>query len=138
MQTLFQFLIPAALAVAQHGTEGRRESFSYALGAVVSFAALGGLLLALRAGRPIQIVAVSARDRTRNRVKGDEVQVGDIFKWFKEDFNSGYRGINRLEDLLAQHAEHLSDKPEEQAALRAKSLPVSYLEYDWSLNDVGR
>ena len=77
-------------------------------------------------------------DRTRNRVQGGEVQINNIFKWFKEDFNSGYRGINRLEDLLAQHAEHLSDKPEEQAALRAKSLPVSYLEYDWSLNDVGR
>jgi hypothetical protein len=77
-------------------------------------------------------------DRTRNRVKGGEVQVNNIFKWFKEDFNSGYRGINKLEDLLAQHAEQLTDKPEEQAALRAKTLPVSYLDYDWSLNDLGR
>jgi hypothetical protein len=77
-------------------------------------------------------------DRTRNRVKGGEVQVNNIFKWFKEDFNSGYRGIDKLEDLLAQHAEQLTDKPEEQAALRAKTLPVSYLDYDWSLNDVGR
>jgi hypothetical protein len=77
-------------------------------------------------------------DRTRNRVKGGEVQVNKIFKWFKEDFNSGYRGINKLEDLLAQHAEQLSDKPDEQAALRAKSLPVAYLDYDWSLNDLGR
>jgi hypothetical protein len=77
-------------------------------------------------------------DRTRNRVKGSEVQVNNIFKWFKEDFSSGYRGINQLEDLLAQHAEQLTDKPEEQAALRAKTLPVSYLDYDWSLNDLGR
>ncbi len=77
-------------------------------------------------------------DRTRNRVQGGEAQINNIFKWFKEDFNSGYRGIHRLEDLLAQHAEHLSDKPEEQAALRDKRLPVSYLEYDWSLNDLGR
>jgi hypothetical protein len=66
------------------------------------------------------------------------VQVNNIFKWFKEDFNSGHRGINKLEDLLAQHAEQLSDKPDEQAALRAKSLPVAYLDYDWSLNDLGR
>ncbi|MEX1166547.1 MAG: DUF547 domain-containing protein, partial [Hydrogenophaga sp.] len=68
-------------------------------------------------------------DRTRNRVKGGEVQVNNIFKWFKEDFNSGYRGINQLEDLLAQHAEQLSDIPEEQSKLRAKSLSVSYLDY---------
>jgi hypothetical protein len=77
-------------------------------------------------------------DRTRNRVQDGKVQINNIFKWFKEDFNSGYRGINKIEDLLAQHAEQLSDKPEEQAALRAKSLPVSYLDYDWSLNDTGR
>jgi hypothetical protein len=77
-------------------------------------------------------------DRTRNRVRGGGVQVNNIFKWFKEDFNSGYRGVHQLEDLLAQHAEQLSDKSEEQAALRAKTLPVSYLDYDWSLNDLGR
>ena len=50
MPCVLPILAMKALAVAQHGTEGRRESFSYALGAVVSFAALGALLLALRAG----------------------------------------------------------------------------------------
>lgn len=77
-------------------------------------------------------------DRTRNRVKGDEVQVSAIFKWFKEDFNSGYRGFKQVEDVFATYAEQLTDKPEEQAALRAKTLSVSYLDYDWSLNDLGR
>ena len=77
-------------------------------------------------------------DRTRNRVKGDEVQVSAIFKWFKEDFNSGYRGFKQVEDVFATYAEQLTDKPEEQAALRAKRLSVSYLDYDWSLNDLGR
>jgi hypothetical protein len=28
--------------------------------------------------------------------------------------------------------------PAEQAALKAKSLTVSHLDYDWSLNDAGR
>ncbi len=50
MPCVLPILAMKALAVAQHGTEGRRESFSYALGAVVSFAALGAVLLALRAG----------------------------------------------------------------------------------------
>jgi hypothetical protein len=77
-------------------------------------------------------------DRTRNRVRNGQVEASAIFKWFKEDFNSGYRGYKQLEDVFAAYAEQLSDKPEEQAALRAKTLPVSYLDYDWSLNDTGR
>jgi len=77
-------------------------------------------------------------DHTRNRVRNGRVEASAIFKWFKEDFNSGYRGYKQLEDVFAAYAEQLSDKPEEQAALRAKSLPVSYLDYDWSLNDTGR
>jgi hypothetical protein len=77
-------------------------------------------------------------DRTRNRLTGGKVEVSSIFKWFKEDFNSGYRGYKQVEDVFAAYAEQLSDQPEEQAALRAKTLPVSYLDYDWSLNDMGR
>ncbi|OAI42414.1 hypothetical protein AYO42_02590 [Rhizomicrobium sp. SCGC AG-212-E05] len=50
MPCVLPILAMKALAVAQHGTEGRRESFSYALGAVVSFAALGLLVLLLREG----------------------------------------------------------------------------------------
>jgi thiol:disulfide interchange protein DsbD len=39
-----------ALSLASHGSEGRRESFAYAGGAVLSFAALGLAILLLRAG----------------------------------------------------------------------------------------
>ena len=50
MPCVLPILAMKALALAQHGAEGRRESFSYALGAIVSFAALGAALLILRAG----------------------------------------------------------------------------------------
>jgi len=50
MPCVLPILAMKALALAQHGTEGRRESFSYAMGAIVSFAALGAALLILRAG----------------------------------------------------------------------------------------
>ena len=50
MPCVLPILAMKALALAQHGTEGRRESFSYAIGAIVSFAALGAALLILRAG----------------------------------------------------------------------------------------
>lgn len=77
-------------------------------------------------------------DRTRNRVKGDKVEVSSIFKWFREDFEKGHGGFNKVEDVFAKYAELMSDVPAEQAALKAKSLAVSHLDYDWSLNDAGR
>jgi hypothetical protein len=77
-------------------------------------------------------------DRTRNRVAGGKVEVSSIFKWFKEDFEKGHKGIGQVEDVFARYATQLSDKPEEQAALKAKTLPVAHLDYDWSLTAVGR
>lgn len=77
-------------------------------------------------------------DRTRNRVRGDKVEVSSIFKWFKEDFEKGHGGFKQVEDVWARYAELLSDQPAEQAALEAKTLRVGYLDYDWSLNDTGR
>lgn len=77
-------------------------------------------------------------DRTRNRVKGNKAEISSIFKWFREDFEKGHGGFNKVEDMLAKYAEQLSDQPAEQAALKAKTLSVSHLDYDWSLNDTDR
>jgi hypothetical protein len=77
-------------------------------------------------------------DRTRNRVADGKLQVNSIFKWFQEDFEKGQKGFSKVEDVFAKYATQLSDKPEEQAAIKAKSLPVTHLDYDWSLNVVGR
>ena len=75
-------------------------------------------------------------DRTRNRVKDGEVQVSAIFKWFGEDFSGGHGGFNGVKDVFAAYATQLTDNPQEQTALRDKRLPVDYLDYDWSLNDL--
>jgi hypothetical protein len=77
-------------------------------------------------------------DRTRNRVADGKLQVNSIFKWFKEDFEKGQKGFSAVEDVFAKYATQLSDKADEQAAIKAKSLPVSHLDYDWSLNVIGR
>ncbi|HEX2762103.1 MAG TPA: protein-disulfide reductase DsbD domain-containing protein [Rhizomicrobium sp.] len=50
MPCVLPILAMKALAMAQHGAEGRRESFSYAAGAVISFAVLGLAILLLREG----------------------------------------------------------------------------------------
>lgn len=77
-------------------------------------------------------------DRTRNRVKDGRVEVSSIFQWFREDFEKGHGGFSKLEDVFAAYATELTDKPEEQQQLRARTLTVAFLDYDWSLNAVGK
>jgi hypothetical protein len=74
-------------------------------------------------------------DRTRNRVRDGRIEANPIFKWYREDFEKGQQGFSRLEDVFARYALQLSDRPDEQAKLRERALPVSFLDYDWSLND---
>jgi thiol:disulfide interchange protein len=50
MPCVLPILAMKALSLASHGTEGRKESFAYSAGAVLSFAALGMAILLLRAG----------------------------------------------------------------------------------------
>lgn len=75
-------------------------------------------------------------DRTRNRVRDGRLEVNPIFKWYREDFEKGHQGFSRLEDVFARHAALLSDRAEEQATLRARAMPITFLDYDWSLNDL--
>lgn len=77
-------------------------------------------------------------DRSRNRVRDGNAEISMIFKWFREDFEKGHKGFGKVEDVLAKYATQLSDKADEQAALKAKTVPVAHLDYDWSLNAVGR
>jgi hypothetical protein len=77
-------------------------------------------------------------DRTRNRYEGGKLQVSSIFKWFKEDFEKGHKGFGKLEDVFAKYAELLSSDESARQQIRAKTVSISYLDYDWSLNDTNR
>ena len=79
-------------------------------------------------------------DRTRNRYSAqpDKVEVSSIFKWFREDFEKGQRGFAKLEDVFAFYADQLTDDASARDKLRAKTVSISFLDYDWSLNDKGR
>jgi hypothetical protein len=77
-------------------------------------------------------------DRTRNRVAGGRLEVSMIFKWFREDFEQGWQGWRKLDDVFARYALQLSDQPDEQRLVREGLLPLSHLPYDWSLNSLGR
>lgn len=76
-------------------------------------------------------------DRTRNRVgAGGRLEVSKIFDWFKEDWTSGYQGIRSREQYFAKYAKLLSDDPAQQQQVAEGKAPLSFLDYDWTLNDV--
>jgi Protein of unknown function, DUF547 len=77
-------------------------------------------------------------DSTRNRYADGKIQASSIFKWFKEDFEKGYKGFSKVEDVFAKYADKLSNDSTAQGQLRAKTVSISHLDYDWSLNDAGR
>lgn len=77
-------------------------------------------------------------DRSRNRVVAGRLEVSAIFKWYREDFEQGHAGFRRLADVFAAHADALTDDPREREGLRAGRLPITFLDYDWSLNAAGR
>ena len=79
-------------------------------------------------------------DRSRNRysAQSGKVEASSIFKWFREDFEKGQRGFVKLEDVFAFYAEQLADDASSRDKLRAKTVGIHFLDYDWSLNDAGR
>jgi hypothetical protein len=82
-------------------------------------------------------VARFMSDRTRNRFDASSrrLQVSRIFDWYGDDFRRGHRGIDSVEAFLARYAGVLADRPEDQQAVRERKAKISFLEYDWALND---
>jgi Protein of unknown function, DUF547 len=76
-------------------------------------------------------------DRSRNRFSAerDKVEVSKIFDWFGDDFKQGHKGITSLQQFIGRHASQLADAPADRERLRAGTVAVGYLDYDWKLND---
>ncbi len=78
-------------------------------------------------------------DRSRNRVGAQgRLEVSKIFDWFKEDWESGYQGIKSREQYFAKYAKLLSDDSAQQKRVAEGKAPISFLDYDWSINDAGK
>jgi hypothetical protein len=67
-------------------------------------------------------------DRSRNRFEGGRLEVSKIFDWFKEDF-----GVR--EQYFAKYARLLAEAPDGQKIVSDGKAPLTFLDYDWSLND---
>lgn len=79
-------------------------------------------------------------DRTRNRFDeaGGRLQLSRIFDWYADDFKRGDRGITSLQAFVGLHAERLTDSPAARERIRNGRVEITYLDYDWSLNDARR
>ena len=76
-------------------------------------------------------------DRTRNRYNPAtrKLEVSKIFDWYGKDFEKGHKGYASVKGTLARYADLLADKPEDRAAVRGQQVDVTFLDYDWGLND---
>jgi Protein of unknown function, DUF547 len=76
-------------------------------------------------------------DRTRNRYDpaSKTLQLSMIFKWYGGDFEKGNKGFTSVKQAMSKFADQLADKPEDRALVRGEKADVTFLDYDWSLND---
>ncbi len=79
-------------------------------------------------------------DKSRNHYnsQSDKLEVSKIFDWYSEDFEQGHRGFESLEDFFANYANLLSDNQAGREKITRRKAAISYLNYDWRLNDLGR
>lgn len=75
-------------------------------------------------------------DQNRNRVEGQEIKLSAIFKWYREDFERGWQGYQRLEDFLIDYAAELGLSPKMVSKLKTGDVDITFLDYDWRLNQV--
>jgi len=67
-------------------------------------------------------------DRTRNRLAHGRLEVSKIFDWYKEDFEPRTAYFSR-------YAEALADDADGRALIASGRAGISFLDYDWALND---
>ena len=74
-------------------------------------------------------------DRSRNRYADGKLEVSKIFDWYGGDFKLGHKGIPSLPAFFARYATQLADAPADRERIKAQGVAVSFLDYDWKLND---
>ncbi|MBP9148659.1 MAG: DUF547 domain-containing protein [Rhodoferax sp.] len=75
-------------------------------------------------------------DRSRNRFESGELRVSSIFKWYRKDFEQGWRNARSLGQFLALHSTSLGLSAEVASRAAAGQLDIEFLDYDWKLNGV--
>ena len=79
-------------------------------------------------------------DRSRNRYDPatGRLEVSKIFDWYGDDFRLGHLGVHSVEDFFARYAARLADNPPDRAKIVSHQAAVTFLDYNWNLNDTKR
>jgi Protein of unknown function, DUF547 len=77
------------------------------------------------------------KDKTRNRFNATsgKLEVSKIFDWYKGDFDKGLKGITSREHFFGKYADLLAADAAGQQLVKDGKASISFLDYDWSLND---
>ncbi len=73
-------------------------------------------------------------DRTRNSLESGALHVSSIFKWYREDFEKGWRGAASLGQFLALYRQPLGLDEGTANRLSPNGIDIEFLDYDWRLN----
>lgn len=73
-------------------------------------------------------------DPTRNRLEAGSIKVSSIFKWYKDDFEKGWRGTRNLHQFLGKYGKAFGLDKNASISLASANLPIEFLDYDWRLN----
>lgn len=76
-------------------------------------------------------------DRSRNRVneKAEKLEVSEIFDWYREDFEHGWREWSSLAQFFAHYRDSLTDTPRARKLLASENAEIQFIEFDWMLNE---
>ncbi len=76
------------------------------------------------------------KDHSRNRVnlKKERVELSNIFKWYKGDFET--KNYRNLKDFLSKYADSISKNEQEKKLIKSKKYSITFSGYDWNLNSL--
>jgi hypothetical protein len=76
-------------------------------------------------------------DNTRNRLNPatKKLEISRIFDWYGKDFEKGHKGFTSVKATMAKYADQLAQAPADRALVREQKADVTFLDYDWTLND---
>lgn len=73
--------------------------------------------------------------RNRYDAATGTLAVSKIFDWYRKDFEQGHKGITSLQGALRAPRRQVAQTPQAQADVQAGRYRLSFLDYDWALND---
>ncbi|TBR12592.1 MAG: DUF547 domain-containing protein [Rugosibacter sp.] len=73
-------------------------------------------------------------DKTRNRLEVEGFKVSSIFKWYRDDFEKGWRGAANLPQFFALYSQSFGLDSKTAISLASGNVAIEFLDYDWRLN----